>query len=324
MTQPETAVGGSDTDTVVAVEPTIEERLSAISEEPDDEEEPLAGEPSDEELLAAEDDIEDEPDEGPAIDPPVSWDAEAKERFAKLPREDQEYLAKREAERERFVQSKAQEAARARQDVQAQAVQELTAINNQRLAQIGAMLPPIPDEPSEYLRAENPYQFAAEMENRKAIIAQHEYAAALANEVVQQQQAAEQALNLQKQQTNAALLQEHYPEFLDPGKRTELQAKLRSTALALGYSDSQLAHTDAVDILAIKTASEWKAKADKLDTLMAKQMARVREGKAAPKISRPGSPTGKGVQAGQRYAADRKAMQTGDKDATIRVFKNFL
>src|SRR3569833_3175336 len=56
------------------------------------------------------DDLPDgEPDSdeaGPAIAPPVSWTAEEKAKFQALPRDVQETLARRESERERFIQSK--------------------------------------------------------------------------------------------------------------------------------------------------------------------------------------------------------------------------
>lgn len=59
--------------------------------------------------------------ESPAIEPPKSWDAEAKERFARLPREDQEYLAAREAERDKGVSIAQQRAAEARQRAEQEA-----------------------------------------------------------------------------------------------------------------------------------------------------------------------------------------------------------
>jgi hypothetical protein len=335
MTQPNEAVGGGN-DTVVAVEPTIEDRFSALNTSEDDKEEVDDGaEPSDDDLSnalqAEEDDAEpveteaaSEDDDGPAIPPPVSWTAEEKEEFKSLPKALQETLTRREAEREKFVQSKAQEASRARTEVQAQAVAELATLREQQLAQINALLPPIPDEPSSFLQVEDPYSYAAAHEQRKAAIAQHEYAQQVAQAVVQHQAQLEAGLNQQQQQASQALLAEKFPEFLDTAKGPELRDKLRSTALALGYSDSQLANTDAVDVLAIKTASEWKAKADKLDALMAKQMARVREGKVPPKVSRPGVPQGKGAAENQRYTADRNAMRGGDKEAASRVFARFV
>ncbi len=61
-----------------------------------------------------------------AIEPPNSWDADAKERFKALPRADQEYLAKRESERDRGLSKTQQETAEARKAIEAerQAVQQ--------------------------------------------------------------------------------------------------------------------------------------------------------------------------------------------------------
>ena len=49
--------------------------------------------------------------EPPSIEPPRSWTKEAKERWASLPRETQEYLAEREQERDREFRRSQNEAA---------------------------------------------------------------------------------------------------------------------------------------------------------------------------------------------------------------------
>lgn len=74
----------------------------------------------------AEDQTEDDP-ETPAIEPPKSWDAEHKEKFAALPRDVQEYLLARETERDKGVSVQQQRAAEARQaaEREAQAVAAL-------------------------------------------------------------------------------------------------------------------------------------------------------------------------------------------------------
>lgn len=72
------------------------------------------------------DQSEDEPDL-PVIDPPKSWDAEHKAKFEALPRDVQEYLTAREAERDKGVSAAQQRASEARQraDAEAQAVAAL-------------------------------------------------------------------------------------------------------------------------------------------------------------------------------------------------------
>jgi hypothetical protein len=142
-TQPETAVG-SDDQHLVAAELTPEERLNAAFDDPANqkEEEPAEGE---EETPAegAEDEpeIEAQDDDLPPIDPPVSWDAEAKAKFAELPRDAQEVIAKRESERERFVQQKSQEATRAKQEAEQAAIQQVAAYAIAALQSAGILRP---------------------------------------------------------------------------------------------------------------------------------------------------------------------------------------
>jgi hypothetical protein len=137
MTQPTEAVGGEP----IAPDLTPEERLDAafaVEGEPQDElpaegEEAAEGEPEDE---LPEDEIEIEAEDLPPIDAPVSWTAEDKAKFADLPRELQETVQKREAEREKFVQSKAQEVTRERTNAMREAaeyVQQLQAEKAQQL-----------------------------------------------------------------------------------------------------------------------------------------------------------------------------------------------
>src|SRR5690349_12123700 len=128
-TQPEAAVGGEATP-----EPTAEDYFTDLAEQEfgvtDEEEQPTEGEPEEGEAEEAADEteVEEEADDLPPIDAPVSWDAEAKAKFADLPRDVQEVVAKRESERERFVQQKSQEATRARAEIEQSAIQQLAEI----------------------------------------------------------------------------------------------------------------------------------------------------------------------------------------------------
>lgn len=93
------------------IENDAPETVSDEAEEEADAEEDLA------------DQSEDEP-ELPVIEPPKSWDAEHKAKFEALPRDVQEYLTAREAERDKGVSVQQQRAVEARQraDQEAQAV----------------------------------------------------------------------------------------------------------------------------------------------------------------------------------------------------------
>lgn len=325
MTQPEQAVGGATDEPIIAAEPTLDDRFAALSgEEKQEEEEPQQDAPPEGEGEPLEDEPEPEAEDIPPIKAPVSWTPEEQEEFSKLPRTVQETLTRREAERERFIQSKAQEAKAVRVHLQEQAVSELGNIHTQNIAALQALLPEIPEKPSAYLQVQDPHSYAAEMDQYEWAVAQHNNVQHLIQGIAQQHAQARQALEQERGEYTRAMLQEQFPEFLDAAKGPELRQSLRSTAHALGFSDNDLTDLTAPQILALRNVSDLKAKADKYDALMTKQMERVRDAKKLPPVSRPGTPQGRGEAASQRYTADRQAMRNGDKDAGARVFSRFV
>lgn len=334
MTQQETAVGGATNDEpVIAAEPTLEDRFAAFSEEPqaDDpaDEQPQGDAPAEDEPILEADDLEET--DLPPIDVPVSWPDEDKAAFAELPRALQERISAREGEREKFVQAKSREAATSAQRARDEAAQRIQDLHDGQIRQLVSLLPEIPPEPSAQLLVNDPQQYAAEMDYVKQVAA---YRRELEGQIVgiaenQKQHEAQAAHD--KRQADIAMLQQELPEYFDPqnagfseAKLAEFQQTVKSTALAAGYSEDQLAHADGADLLALHKAAGWKTKADKYDALMAKQMAKVREAKDLPRVSRPGSATTKGAVANQRYTADREAMRNGDRDAAQRVFGRFV
>jgi hypothetical protein len=328
MAQPLEAAGDVPSDTFVAAEPTIEDRFAAITEDPEDEPKgdihpedaaALEAEVAEEELAEVEIDEADLP----PITPPVSWTAEEKEEFADLPRTMQETLTRREAEREKFVQTKAQEVKAVEQKVEQAAREKIAQVQAVHVQALQALLPQIPARPDPRLQPRDPEGYANQLAQHEWTVAQHQQAQQLVQHVTAQQEAAERAAGQQEASENEAILRDKFPEyFSDQGP--ELERSLRSTATLLGYTEDQLAYVNAQDVLAMRQASEWKAKAEKFDALMAKQMERVREAKKLPKISKPGVTQGKGVVEGQRYESDRQAMRGGDRDAATRVFARFV
>lgn len=323
MTQPAEAVGGSN-DTVVAAEPTLQDRFAAISgdEQEIPEEEQPEGAPVPETELTPEDDTSaeaEEPEDDPPITPPVSLTAEEKEAFATWPREAQETISRRVTELEKGLHSKTLEGKNAVQQVTQQAAQIVQQAQALHLQQMAALLPEIPARPSH----QDP-DYAYLMDVYDSAVAQHQYVQQVAQQIASHQQQVEQASKQQQQQVDLELLQDQFPDYLDAAKGPELKNALRSTALALGYTDDQLAHSDARDVLAIRKVHEFKVKADKYDALMANKMKTVRDAKNLPNVSRPGQPQGRGAAQSERYQADRQAMRQGDRDAGARVFAQFL
>lgn len=298
-TQPEAAVGSEAP--VPAAEPINPFEEIAAETYPEDQEQPeQPAEATEEEATQAEPEepqAEDEPqieeEELPPIDAPVSWDGEAKEAFKQLPRELQETVQKREAEREKFVQAKSQEAAnaqrnaqiealRAAEQIKAEAVQHL-----QRYAQQFEVKPPSAELMNPQSPHYNPVAYAQQLEVVQNITAQREQAQRDAEKF-----AAEQAqFQTVRQQHEAELfhqqLSTELPEIFDPTTGQELLKTLTATAQSLGFDPSQI--SDVTAIKALKVTSEWKAKADKYDAAMKKQMERVRSGKNPPPIAKPGT-----------------------------------
>lgn len=93
-------------------------------DETESEAEPIAAEDASEpsEAIAGDeaDDAEPAAEELPAIDAPHSWDAEAKAKFAELPREAQEIIAARETERDKAISKAQQESAEERKKISAE------------------------------------------------------------------------------------------------------------------------------------------------------------------------------------------------------------
>lgn len=325
MTQPTEAVGGEP----IAPELTPEERLNAaFGEEQQEEEQPAEGEEEQSELVEEADDdteLEAETDDLPPIEAPVSWDADAKAVFASLPREAQEIVTKREAERERFVQQKSQEAARARTEVEQVALTQLAQIETgyaQQFQQLAAQL--APQRPNPALLQHDPMAFYQQQADYEATVAQQQQLQQQAQHYAQQAEQREHAAAQAEAAREHQLIVETFPEYLDPTNGPKIRQELSTVARELGYPNELIEQARASDILAMKVAAQWKAKADKLDRLEAKKMEKVRAAKSLPKVATPGTKQAPGAHRQAQISADREAARRGDRDATVRVLDAFF
>lgn len=338
MTQPNEAVGGDDL--TVVTEPTIEDRLSAAlsDEQPEEQEEeeenpePVEGEEPEaeaEEVEADEEEVEIEAEDLPPIEAPISWTAEEKAKFADLPRDLQVTVTRREADREKFVQSKAQEAAQAREAARTEALQfaaQLKAEAVEHLTQYAKLFEVRPPDPR--LITQNPEAYAHQLEQFEFAKAQREQAQRDAAKFQEEHEQYQAALQEQEAQAFHQRLKAELPEAFETDGQINrgFIETLAATAKALEYDDNAISRASVEELKALKIVTDLKAKADKYDKLMAKQMERVRQAKdkKLPPVSKPGvakSPTA--VRASQ-YQADREAMRRGDKDAELRVLRAHL
>lgn len=241
---------------------------------------------------------EDDGDQPEPIAPPVSWSAEDKAEWDSLPRSVQETLARRESEREKFVQSKAMEAKQAEQRVLGevrQKVADLHSSHAETLERYAAMFTPQPPN-RELLFTGNP-QDGLIYQQQDAI-----YRDALAQQQQLQQQIAEerarssQLIEEQEMQELAAdrgRLSEAFPDWFDAEQKLKPDVinRLEPIGKALGYPPELLAQARAVDFMALNMAAGWKEKADKYDAAMKGRMEHVRAGKKLPPAARPAAQT---------------------------------
>lgn len=98
-------------------------------------------------------------------------------------------------------------------------------------------------------------------------------------------------------QAEHASLVEQIPEWADPSQRANLIAQLEPIGAELGYSPDVMAQAGATDIIALRTAFNWKADAEKYRELMKKRMEPVRAARTVPPVARTGAPSGQGQPA---------------------------
>lgn len=297
MAQPSPAAGGdgnpADANPADAFNDIAAEMLG---EEAPEEEEPVEAEPEAEgdepdapDSDEPDDEDADEPEEElPAIEPPNSLTAEEKETFKTLPREAQEFTARRIGELEKGFQSKAQEAAQIKQTAQIEAlkvVEQIKAEAAERLQSYAKQFEVQP--PSAALFTANPEAYAQQLEQYQYYTAQREQAQRDADKARGEQAQIQAARAEHEAQAFRQQLEAELPEILDPESGQKLAKELNATAELLGFDPNEISDVSAIK--ALKVTSEWKSKADKYDSLMSKKMERVRAGKAPPPISKPGT-----------------------------------
>lgn len=289
------AVGG-----FAGAEEALSTELDAIlgpeeAEEQDDGDDlPLEEEAPEEPTEEAEDDEGEAEESAPeAIPAPHSWSKEDKELFAALPTEAQAVIARREKERDTFLNTKAREAANTRATVENEArdvIGKLYANHAQTLSELSRQLVPQapdesllytgnPDDITQYHRQNAAYQRAASQQQEL-------------HQAIAQAQAAEQSAMEQSQRAaiaeDAQRLRDELPEWFDEAAGPALQRDLQAIGAELGYSPEVMKDANSSDILALNTALGWKRDAAKYRELIGKKMETVRAAKDLPKMVKPG------------------------------------
>jgi len=228
----------------------------------------------------------------PALEPPHSWKAEDRAEWDALPKKQQETILRRETERDAYVRTKAAEAQQARATVEREAQNAVMQVAQAHAERLEALMPSLPDRPDPRLLTtghqehvalfyQQEAEFRTAVDQRQQLHQQAEQARQQASLIEQHQTAA------QRQQDEAVLSEKLGTDWTDPAKRANLLQSLEPIGAALGYSAELMANANATDILALRTASEKFAKADKWDAYQKAKMSGVRA-HIPPKMMQPG------------------------------------
>lgn len=249
-----------------------------------------------------------------AIEAPVSLNADEKAVFAQLPPEAQRAWSASEARRNGQVQEATTKAANAQRVAEQQAASaqaEAQAVYAEQLAQFVSNFAPTP--PDANLARHNPAEYIAQK-------AQFDAANAEFQQLVQQvhgiggaaNQAIDQAFIQSRDRELLAI-----PEVANAETRDGYLGRAFEAAQALGLNPNDVAaNAAASEIKALAQASDWKAKAEKYDALMAKNMQRVRDAKTA----KSGSVKPKQGDAERASKAMQRLRQTGsERDAVAAL-----
>lgn len=305
----------SASDKVAAFEEFLDPEEVEEETQPEDQDGAEEGDDLDlEDEVAGEEEVEPEA----AIDAPISLNADEKKVFAQLPPEAQQAWAASETRRNAQVQeatTKASDAQRNAEQRAAQADAEAKSVYGQQLEQFAQAFAPAPPDPRNY---SDQLSYLTDEAHHRTQMAQHD-------DLMQHVRGLQTEASAEAAQAFVAARDRELmtiPEVANPETRSDYLDRAMGVAEALGYDRDTLArNADAADIKAMAQAAEWKAKADRFDKAMSKQMQKVRAQKG--KNLRPNA----APQASSR-AADGKAWQNvkqaRSKEAQAEAFADFM
>lgn len=274
-------------------------------------------------------DAEPEADTLPTIEPPRSWTKEARERFATLPRDTQEYISSREQERDRELrrlqndaaeQRKAIDADRraaeqARQQYEQQLPALMQALHDQQAGQF-ADIKSIDDV--NRLAQEDPFRYLQWDAHQKRLAAVN-----LEMRSAQDRQVKElEAQWANYIQSENALVAERIPELADAKKAADLTAKAVDTLRDIGFTDQELGElASGRKAIPIYDHRLQLLILDGVKYREAKKSAATVAPKPAPPVQRPGSSPSKAEAASETLQALKvKLEQTGDIRAATALY----
>ena len=303
---------------VASLDQVVQERVrrepqqepAAEAEAPEIEAEPTAETDEQPEEVVAEEQEEVAPEE-PAIDPPKSWDAEAKAVFQTLSREAQAVIATREADRDRAVSQANQQA----NDVKKQAEKAFGEIGQYK-ARLDDLLPKALETFKSRWEGIDWVQWT-----RDDPIAALEGKALWEQEQAQldQLQAAHRTAEATEYQqfvaTEAEKLPAAAPDLADPEKGAERKRELGQFLQGQGYTSEQLKWIGATDLALAYDAMRYRQLKDKAQA----ELTKPRPAAAAQMPVRPATGGAATPKTARIAELEAKANRTGRLDDVIAL-----
>lgn len=276
------------------------EEAPVVEEEESDEIDDLDLEEGEEVEETDEEDSEDEEQAQPAIDAPVSLNAEEKEVFSQLPPEAQRAWADSETRRNTQVQeatTKAKEAQRQAEQAAASANRQAEARYAEQLKAYTAAFEPQMPDPAQYRDIQSYQRDKAIYDHQKA---QHEQ---LMQQVTGIGVETDEMKAERIKARDAELLK--IPEVADEATRADYINSAMEAAKELGYDPADLAENmDATDLQALATFAKYKRDSEELARIKAKSHERRRDNKTGQfKSLKPGA----APQPSSRQAKSKKS-----------------
>lgn len=318
--------GPSLSEAATAAPMSASEKAAAFEEFLDPEEgegtEPEAGEGAEEgdDLdLSEEETSEAEGEPETAIEAPVSLNAEEKKAFAAASPEAQRAWSAAETRRNAQVQEATTKASEAQRMAEARAAQADAEAKSRYATQLEEFAKAYePQRPDPALASYDPAAYIAQQAQFEALKAQHD-------DFMQQVRGLQEEAGTEAEQAFFAQRDRELmsiPEVANPETRQGYLDRVMEAAEVLGYDRDTLArNANAFDITAIAQAAEWKAKADRFDKAMAKQMQKVRAQKGKtlrPSAAAQNNSTARGAQDWQRVKGAKS------KEAQAEAFADYM
>lgn len=256
-----------------------------------------------------------EPASPPAIEPPVSWKADAKDRFKALPPELQTYVMERESERERGLSKTQQESADARKAAEAEAA-TYKAERQAYADRLGAIVDAVSNSNPKLAewRARDWEKYAREnpMESPAEWFAYQKAAGALETAQSERNRVIQQDLNEKRLKAHETLT-EKLDFWKDTDKRKAFQSDLRTWGKGEGWSDAEInGIEDARALMMARKAMLW----DKSQAELTKTAA-LKQPKPSGKVLRTQSPESTGTSDQRALALAKVAARTGRTDDQV-------